>query len=143
MKVAFTKVSDRRHTVRVERADGTTEQVELDTREFLRHDLAHFALETELGLTGGVWGSVACGGSLAGVGLDGSDIVLAETLAGPMQTMMRTGAGPEQILAVLDRVAPHVASTELAERLHERVRALTGHWAATPFRGEMVLDWPE
>lgn len=142
VKVTFTKLSDRRHSVRVVRADGTSESVELDSRSFLRHDLAHFAVEVELGLAAGVWGSVASGGSLSGQRLDGDDVALAETISGPMQTMMRTSAGPDQICDVLGRVAPAVASTDLAVRLHTRMRSLWGRWAATPYGGEMELAWP-
>lgn len=143
MQVVFVKLSDQRHTVRVERNDGTNESVELDSRSFLRHDLAHFAVELELELTAGVWGSVAGGGSLAGSGLDGADMDLAETISGPMQTMMRTGASAGEIRDLLTRVAPEVGSLELARRLHARLRSLAGQWAATPYRGEMTLEWPE
>ena len=143
MKVAFVKLSDQRHTVRVERNDGTNDSVELDSRSFLRHDLSHFAVELELELAAGVWGSVAGGGSISGSGLDGADMDLAESISGPMQTMMRTGADAEEIRDVLARVAPEMGSLELAQRLHARLRSLSGRWAATPYRGEMTLEWPE
>jgi hypothetical protein len=143
VKVAFTKLSDQRHAVRVERADGSSAVVELDSRSFLLHDLAHFAVELELGLSEGVWGSVARGGSLSGSDLDGADMVLAEMTSGPMQTMMRTNAAVAEIHQVLARVAPELSSMDLAERLHARFRSLTGHWAATPYGREMELEWPE
>ena len=143
MKVVFVKLSDDRHCVRVERSDGTGESVELESRSFLRHDLAHFAVEVELTLSEGVWGSVARGGSLAGSGLDGADMTLAETVSGPMQTLMRTNASAAEIHDVLTRIAPQVASPRLAERLHARARSLAGHWAATPYGGEMELEWPD
>jgi hypothetical protein len=143
VEVALIKLSDRRHLVQVRRADGTTDSVELDSRDFLRHDLAHFAVERELELRDGVWGSVAAGGSLSGDGLDGANMALAETVSGPMQTMMRTGADTAEIFDVLARVAPEVASIDLATRLHARLRSLSGHWASTPYGGEMKLEWPE
>ena len=68
---------------------------------------------------------------------------LAETISGPMQTMMRTAADADQIHDVLARVAPDVGSLDLAERLHARLRSLVGLWAATPYGGEMTLEWPE
>jgi hypothetical protein len=143
MKVAFVKLSDQRHVVRVERSDGTTESVELDSRSFLRHDLAHLAVELELELSEGVWGSVARGGSLSGSGLDGADMALAETISGPMQTMVRTAADADEIHEVLGRVAPEVASPELAVRLHARLRSLIGQWASTPWGSDMALEWPD
>lgn len=143
MNVEFVKLSDQRHLVRVRRADGTADSVELDSRSFLRHDLAHFAVERELELAAGVWGSVAAGGSLSGDGLDGADIALAEAVSGPMQTLMRTGADTSEIFDVLARVAPDVASTDLATRLHRHLRSLAGHWASTPYGEEMALEWPD
>jgi hypothetical protein len=143
MEVVFCKVSDDRHVVRVQRDDGTSESVELDSRSFLRHDLAHYAVESELGLSGGVWGSVAQGGSLGGSGLDGDDMALAERISGPVQTMMRTGADAVEIEQGLSRVAPWLATPELAQRLHGRLRALAGHWSATAYGGEMILQWPD
>lgn len=142
MRIAFHKLSDRRHTVSVERADGTVDVVELDSKDFLRHDLAHFAVEIEAGLESGVWGSVARGGSLTGDGLDGPEMDLAERLSGPMQTMMRVAAPVEDVRRLLDAIAPELATADLAARLHERMRSLTGHWAATPYGQEMVLSWP-
>lgn len=68
---------------------------------------------------------------------------LAETISGPMQTMMRTGADVQEIRGVLARVAPEMGSLELAQRLHARLRCLAGRWAATPYRGAMTLEWPE
>lgn len=168
MDVVLTKISDEVHAVTITRRDGTTERVELNTRSFLRHDLAHFTVELELGLTGGVWGSVARGGSLSGDGLDGSDMNLAESLAGPVQTLMRTEADVATIRAVLAQAAPDVLANDatandptangptsggpasdnrgaddLAERIHERLRQLRGHWKATPYGADMHLTWPE
>lgn len=142
MEVRFTKVSDAEHAVAVARGDGTREQVRLDSQSFLRHDLAHWAVELELGLDHRVWGSVAGGGSLRGEGLDGGDMVLSESVAGPAQTLMRTEAGPVEIAEVLRRMTSVPDISALAERLHERLRQLQGHWKATPYGGDMVLHWP-
>ncbi len=142
MRVAIRKLSDKRHNVTVIREDGSAATIELDSKDFLRHDLAHFAVEVEVGLEGGYWGSVARGGRLDGVEIDGSDIGLAERIAGPMQTLMRTGAGAGEVLEVLETVAPDIADADLAYRLHQRMRALVGHWAATKYGHEMILVWP-
>lgn len=142
MEVRFTKLSDVQHAVTVTRADGSTERVVLDSRSYLRHDLAHWAVETTFGLRAGVWGSVAAGGSLSGDGLDGADMALAERLSGPVQTLMRTEAGPDEIAETLRRVHPDPVTDDLAPALHERLRQLRGHWKATPYGADMVLEWP-
>jgi hypothetical protein len=142
MEIRFRPLTDARHRVTVTRDDGTTEVVELPTEDFLLHDLAHYAVEAELGVTGGVWGSVAAGGSLSGKNLDGADMELAESLVGPVQTLLRDEAGLDEIQAVLSEVAPDRATVELAQRFHHRLRALRGQWRATPFGSDMVLTWP-
>jgi len=143
MIVGFVKISDRRHLVEVRRRDGTSEQVELDSRSFLRHDLAHYAVEAELGLAAGVWGSVAAGASFDSRGIDGADVELAERLAGPIQTAIRVRAEPDRIHAVLLAVLGTEVSTDVAASLHHRIRALMGAWAATPYGDVMTLTWPQ
>jgi hypothetical protein len=141
MEVRFTKISDERHAVAVARDDGSSDRIELESRSFLRHDLAHLAIELELGIHAGLWGSVAAGGALDGEGLAGADMEMSESLAGPVQTLMRLEADSSDIARVLERVAPDLASSENAERVHERLRRLTGHWKATSYRSDMMIEW--
>ncbi len=143
MDIVFTKISDARHAVEVSRTDGSSERIELDTRSFLRHDLAHLAIESEIPIKSGYWGCVAAGASLSGDGINGDEIGLAESLAGQVQTLMRIEAETGSYLDVLERVSPNMASIELAERIHERVRQLRGLWRATPYGSDMQLVWSE
>lgn len=142
MRIAFQRLPDDRHRVSVTRSDGTTDARELDSRSFVRHDLVHYAVERELGLTGGFWGCVAGGASLSGDGVTGAQADLAEALAGPAQTLMRLQAGPEAYVALLRRVVPDRDADTLGPRVHERVRRLRGQWRATPFHQPLVLEWP-
>jgi hypothetical protein len=143
MHIAFTKISDERHAVTITRTDGTSESVEVETREFLRHDLAHFAIESELPIRKGFWGCVAAGASLAGDGVAGSDAALAESLAGPIQTLFRIDAGLDAYRELLGGSESTSGGQDLAARVHERVRQLRGQWRATPYGGQMELDWLE
>lgn len=142
MEVRFTKLSDREHRVAVRRDDGSSDEVVLASRSFLRHDLAHWAVESVLGLRSGVWGSVAAGGSLDGDGLDGEDVATAEALAGPVQSLMRAEAGVEVFEALLQRHPVVRRDAATAARLHAEVRRLRGHWNATRYGTEMLLIWP-
>jgi hypothetical protein len=143
VRIVFTKISNERHAVTITRADGSSEAVEVETRGFLRHDLAHFAIESELPIRKGYWGCVASGASLSGEGVGGSDAQLAESLAGPIQTLFRIEAGPDAYSELLRRFSSTSGSQDLAARVHERIRQLRGHWKATPFGGQMELVWPE
>lgn len=143
MRIAITKVSKDQHVVRVTRRNGTSESASMDSRSFLRHDLAHFAVEAEIPIPLGYWGLVAEGAALTGEGMRGRDIALAESLAGPIQTLMRQEADPEQYLEILSRLQPTLATFDLAARIHSRARKLIGHWKATPYGGTMEVDWEE
>lgn len=143
MQIVFTKISDERHAVTVTRADGTSERIEVDTREYLRHDLSHYAVEVELPIRKGFWGCVASGATLFGEGVGGKDAALAESLAGPIQTLFRTDAGLDAYTRVLGDVSAKRGMQDLAARVHERIRRLRGHWKATPYGGQMELVWPE
>lgn len=143
MQIRFTRLSDDQHRVEVTRADGSTEEATLPSREFLRHDFAHLAAESCVGLSKGYWGSVASGAGLDGSGMGGPEIQLAEALAGPIQTLLRTDANLKHYEATLARVLPDRDCRELAAKVHERGRQLQGHWRATPFGESMEVQWDE
>jgi hypothetical protein len=143
MKIVLTKLSEASHRVEVLRLDGSTDAAVLDSRSFLRHDFAHFAVEAELPIRQGYWGQVAGGMPLGGAGFAGQDLALAERLSGPVQTLMRLEAGPEHYLVLLQALLGDQAGEELAQRIHDRARRLAGHWRATPFGDAMHITWDE
>lgn len=142
MDIIFTKLSDQQHRLTIKRLDGSEQCTELNSRSFLRHDLAHLAVELEVPLARGFWGQIAAGAALDSKKFAG-DIKLAECLAGPVQTLMRIKADKEQFLNVLRQVQPALASVDLAGRIRERGRQLQGHWQATAYGEDMHLVWPE
>lgn len=64
MRVTFTRTAERRYRVSVEGPGVASSWMEpapgYDAR--LPHDMAHFVVENELGITGGVFGQLAAGG---------------------------------------------------------------------------------
>jgi len=148
MRVVITKLSDVEHKIEVTRNDESTESTILNSRSFLMHDFAHFAVESEVPIKLGYWGLVASGASLSGASLSGeeisgNDIALTESLAGPIQTLMRVEAKPLGYLSLLQRLHPHLATAEFAEKVHTRARKLIGQWRATPFGKSMTIIWNE
>jgi len=143
MRVVITKLSDVEHKIEVTRNDESTESTILNSRSFRMHDFAHFAVESEVPIKLGYWGLVASGASLSGEEISGNDIALTESLAGPIQTLMRVEAKPLGYLSLLQRLHPHLATAELAEKVHTRARKLIGQWRATPFGKSMTIIWNE
>lgn len=141
MEIAFRKISEQEHRVQIRRTDGSEESILLNSRSFLRHDLAHLAVETQVPLARGYWGSVANGAALSGLDIRGPDIMLVEKLSGPVQTLMQIEASDEEFYATLVRIRPELITTELASRIREHGRKLQGHWKGTAFGKEMLVTW--
>src|SRR5258705_12068292 len=64
MKVTFTRTAERRYRVSVEGPGVVSSWMELAPGydERLPQDMAHFVVENELGINGGVFGQLAAGG---------------------------------------------------------------------------------
>jgi hypothetical protein len=145
MLLRWRKIDDQRHGFAVVR-DGVPMEATLETRSFLVHDFAHFAVEKEAGLRGGFYGALARGATFATLR---DDIALppeherwrAERLAALFQTLWRS-EGTDGFAAgcswYRDAVDVDDAFVDGAVR---RMRALMGHWRATPYGGTMELRW--
>jgi hypothetical protein len=153
MRIELTKLTDDQHRLRITRADGTSEEALLETRSFLIHDLVHYAVEAEAKIEDGFWGLLANGVTMAKL----SDrtmmsnmasnpispgIVLAESLVGPMQSLVQGRLDPKIFLEHGHRMAPEIVSRDFIDRVRARFRSLQGHWRATPFHQTMKLCWP-
>ncbi len=140
MRIRLTKLDDRQHRLEVVRADGTTAERVLDTRSFLVHDLAHYAIEAERGSSGGVWGHLARGVSwddlTAGVVHDPDELARCESLVGPFQSLWAQRLSRERYAAVAG------VEGEFVEGALARMRRLVGHWNATARGTTMELPWP-
>jgi hypothetical protein len=64
MRVTFTRTAERRYRVSVEGSGLVSSWMEPAPGydSCLPHDMAHFVVENELGITGGVFGQLAIGG---------------------------------------------------------------------------------
>ncbi|MEM7099007.1 MAG: hypothetical protein AAF541_12170 [Pseudomonadota bacterium] len=143
MIIQFHKISDEAHTITVTRSDRTISVKSLNSRSFLFHDLAHFVLEIEIPLKSGFWGSVADGADLDSANCDGADLLTAERIAGPFQTLVKNLAPASSYQHVLDGALTDCTHTDkLASAIHERVRQVRGMWRATPYGDKMELTWP-
>ncbi len=157
MRILLTKLSDKRHSLEIVRADGSGERVELETRSTLHHDLTHLAVEETAGLAQGFFGSLAAGAGLDELGgriLDGSAqyseaLLEIERAVAVLQRMAKGDQDPRalharlvSLLAVQETALPSWLTLDLVIRAHERLRALVGQWKATPYGRTLELAWP-
>jgi hypothetical protein len=156
MLLRFTKLTDERHRFEIVRDDGTREAHELETRSFLAHDLAHYAVETEGHLTSGFYGQLHAGRTIAQISDDPSqdpEALQVERVVAQIQ-----GASKGKDWAQVDpaqfasRLAENFRATaeeppgwldaDCISRVRERLRRVQGQWRATPFHQSMELKFP-
>ncbi len=157
MRLHLTKVSNSHHRFAYMRRDGTGEAIELETRNFLLHDLIHFAVESEAGLKNSFYGLLARGETYtalsaadiaSGAHPGGVEILLTERIVGAFTSLAKGSASAEQtiagarhLLAANDEPMPPWLDVAFAERVAERFRRLQGQWKATAFGGAMELTF--
>ena len=155
MRIGFCKLTDERHQLAILRDDGARETVECETRSLLAHDLLHYAVEREAGLTVGFWGTLAAGATLARMNdrtqpapsAAPEQLAVIEQFVGALSGMVK-GQPPEELVAGIRRYAaamrtppPIWLTDELVTAVNDQMRRLMGQWRATPRGEEMALDW--
>jgi hypothetical protein len=155
LSLRFTRLSDERHRFEYRRPDASGEAIEMETRSLLRHDLLHFALESEAGLRGSFYGILAkVGGyeelSIAGGAPLGGEVAITERIVGALTGALKGDAFDPKAFAgamadYLDLYGEHPPrwlTPALLARVQERMRQLLGRWKATPYGGTMELAFP-
>lgn len=141
MIIRFTRLNPTHHRFEIVRGDGSREARELETRSMLTHDLVHFALESEGGLTHGFYGALARGASY-----ETEAAFEVEYVVGPLQGALRGDPDPALFVERFRAVQPDVGSrapdwltADLIASAIARFRQIEGQWRATPFGQTMEL----
>jgi hypothetical protein len=157
MRILLIKISDERHGLEVVRADGSRERVELVSREFLFHDLLHYAVESALGTDEGYWGALARGKSMddlndrTGAAMDGLSGPIAgiEAIVGMMTGAVKSTEPTDRVITMLrgylealGQDTPAWCTPAFVDGVRERMRQVFGRWKAVPYRGTMEIGWP-
>jgi len=153
MLIRFTRLTNDRHRFEIVRDDGTREARELETRSALLHDLAHYAVEVEAGLSDSFYGRLAQGltyDELTTVPMTGGEALQTEGVVVMFQGPTEFGADPEAAarriiagFAATDREPPKWVTADFVARARERLRRVRGQWRATPFHQTMELEFPK
>ena len=151
----FTRLSDDSHRFEYRRPDGSGETLELESSGVILHDLSHFAVETEAGLSGSFYGLVNRIGGYAELSVNGGaalggEIAVTERVVATLAQAVRNGpldtdAVVEQARADLELDggrAPRWLTTDVVARAGQRMRELDERWRATPVGGTMELRFP-
>jgi hypothetical protein len=156
MRILLTKISDERHALQIVRGDGSREKLEFPTREFLFHDLLHYAVESAIGTQQGFWGALANGKTMAEINDRSGASMKAyagatayiEQSVGMLTGFVKNSEPAEQAAAAirqyheaLGQETPAWFTDELVADVRERMRRLLGRWKATPYRQVMEIEW--
>ena len=152
MKVTFTKTHAKGYSVAVE-GPGLIPSI-MDPApgydERLPHDAAHFIVENELGIKGGVFGQLASRGSFrTAQTADAKARKKARRAAVTLAKDNKTEAlfSEHAIYAVQSRWEKHdiipdtkISPSDIA-RLCEKFDAFADQWSRLPVGGSMVMEW--
>src|SRR5689334_6785142 len=149
LAVRLTKLSNTHHRFAYTRANRTGQDIELATRNFLLHDLIHFAVESEGRFKNSFYGLLARGETYESLGdadITGDDhpgapeILMTERIVGAFTGLAKGELEPAQVIAgvknlldAFEEPMPSWLNVAFAERVAERLRSLQGEWKATPF----------
>jgi hypothetical protein len=156
MRILLTKLSDERHALQIVRGDGTCERVELPTREFLFHDLLHYAVESSIGTQEGFWGALARGKTMgdlndrSGISMQEHSGAMAyiEQAVGMMTGSIKGGVPAEEAITsirgfheALGHEMPGWFTESFVDDVRDRMRRLLGRWKATAYGQAMAVEW--
>lgn len=152
MKVTFTKTAERRYSVSVEgpKIDPIKMHPAPGYDERLPHDAAHFIVENELGIMGGVFGQLAAGGT-ANTFFSG-DAKSARKARRRGREIAKTNKkdalfSEHAIYAAQSRWEKHdiIPDTKIPvadiARIIERFEAFAAEWSKLPIGGSVTLEW--
>jgi L-fucose isomerase-like protein len=156
MLIRFTRLTNDRHRFEIVRDDRTSEAHEMETRSTLAHDLAHYAVEVEGGLSHSFYGRLAGGmkyAELTAMAPEGPEAMETERVVVLLQDAFKaTDRGPPdpqrtllRLTAVFDAAGdgrPAWLTGDLLARIIERLRRVHGQWRATRFHATLELRFP-
>ena len=159
MRVELSRRADGGTTLRCTRSDGSVTWQNQPGRHapfFALHDLTHFAVESQLGLSRAFYGLIASGWDIAdttGKGTRGPlplDAIVAEHLVGALDQERASGScwPASDFNDIVARVAeergsdPRLRLTDVQlTAIRDRVADLSARWARLPPDGTMSLEF--
>lgn len=152
MKVTFTRTGERRYRVSVDGPGISPATMDpapgYDAR--LPHDAAHFIVENDLGIMGGVFGQIAAGGTAnTFFSQEAKKPRKAKKRGAEMAKANKADAlfSEHAVYAALSRWEKHdiIPDTKIPpadiERICEKFEDFAAQWSALPVGGSITLEW--
>ncbi len=155
LTIRLTKGRDSRSVLTCTRPDGSSTWSKVSDY-FPTHDLAHYVVETTLGITNGFYGLIVQGWDITAFSRKGAakqlppDANLVEALVGRLQADLMPGSDltaesyNDEVAAVLEGIGNPlrrpVTDQEL-DAMRKGIRELLARWAAVEPGGALELEW--
>lgn len=154
MKISFTKQSLTEHILDIQRDDGSIENIVLETKSFMPHDLIHYVLEKEGNLNNSFWGLIKNGKKLEDFNskekiqneiLSNSELKDTEMIVGFLTGYFSNDINEEKaqetlknIFSAYNKPVPEFLTEKFLIRCRDKFRKVYGHWKSTA-RGEPLI----
>jgi len=146
MKIEITKENGTTHSYRIHRSDNTSEEIELDTKTYLLHDVCHYVTESILHYPKGFWGMLAAGYTFQGLfGKENpqtTELRFIEQIVGPVSMVYLGQIQPvdyRTYTAHIDFSWPD----NFIEQAVKQVQDIMNAWGKLKYREQLVAEWNE
>lgn len=159
MIIELNKHSNTRHLLIILRNDGSKDEMLLETKSYLKHDLIHLAIERAAELQSGFWGLLAAGAEIEKLNADAkskkgqipnSDIDIIEVIVGAFTRYLNGDAtytdvfsGVQNMMQAYELPIPEYLSEDMARRSKQLFQQMMGEWNALSYGDKMTLHWTE
>lgn len=157
LRIELKKVSPTHHAFTLLFDGGGKETVQLESKTYFFHDLLHYAIESEAGLTDSFYGRLLKGYRYEDLAIPEMSVAASggeheglqtERIVGVMTGVLKHDASPQEALLGLDNllsasgdVVPEWFTEAFVTRVKERMRKLEGEWKGTLFGESMTMEF--
>ena len=151
MKVTFTRTKERGYSLRIEGPDIATAVMDPAPgyHDRLPHDVAHFIVESELGIAGGIFGQMAKGGLLRPAE---GDARVQRKAKKKRDAIFKANAddalfSEHAVYAAQSRWEKHdiIPDTKIPQadlyRIAQRFEEFAAEWSTLPIGGSITMEW--
>lgn len=144
MKIVITKTTIYKCGYTVTRSGGSVDQISLETKTYLLHDICHYVVEKNLGYSTGFWGMLAKGYSFGELlGKDNpltAELRFIEQLVGPVQSVFSGNIPKEKFGMFIQHIDFKMPENMLDNCLTE-IDTLMKQWQQLAIGQQLVLEW--
>lgn len=146
MKIEVVKKNGTTHLYKIQRSNGTGEEIELDTKTYLLHDICHYVTESILHYSKGFWGMLAAGYTFQSLfGKENpqtAELRFIEQIVGPVSMVYLGQIQPADYItytAHLDFSWPDNFIQQAVKQVQDSMNA----WEKLKYQEQLVLEWRE